>query len=56
MLLTLHPLSQTVTPSRTRSPSCVTYFMDGPHGIFSGRPEFEKWFTFVQKLSKTQNH
>ena len=28
MLLTL--LSQTVTPSRTPSPSSVTYFMDGP--------------------------
>jgi len=24
------PLSQTVTPSRTPSPSSVTYFMDGP--------------------------
>ena len=24
------PLSQTVTPSRTPSPSRVTYFMDGP--------------------------
>jgi len=28
MLLTPSPLSQTVTPSRT--PSSVTYFMDGP--------------------------
>src|SRR6218665_3877823 len=26
------PLSQTVTPSRTPSPSSVTYFMDGPQG------------------------
>ena len=25
------PLSQTVTPSRTPSPSSVTYFMDGPY-------------------------
>ena len=24
------PLSQTVTPTRTPSPSSVTYFMDGP--------------------------
>ena len=30
MLLTPLPLSQTVTPSRTPSPSSVTYFMDGP--------------------------
>src|SRR6218665_892647 len=29
MLLT-PPLSQTVTPSRTPSPSSMTYFMDGP--------------------------
>ena len=27
------PLSQTVTPSRTPSPSSVTYFMDGPKVI-----------------------
>ena len=27
------PLSQTVTPSRTPSPSSVTYFMDGPLGV-----------------------
>ena len=26
----LVPLSQTVTPTRTPSPSSVTYFMDGP--------------------------
>jgi len=26
------PLSQTVTPSRTPSPSSVSYFMDGPYG------------------------
>ena len=25
------PLSQTVTPTRTPSPSSVTYFMDGPY-------------------------
>ena len=30
MLLT-PPLSQTVTPSRTPSPSSVTYFMDGTY-------------------------
>ena len=30
MLLTSLPLSQTVTPCRTPSPSSVTYFMDGP--------------------------
>src|SRR6218665_949771 len=30
MLLTPSPMSQTVTPSRTPSPSSVTYFMDGP--------------------------
>src|SRR6218665_456087 len=30
MLLDPLPLSQTVTPSRTPSPSSVTYFMDGP--------------------------
>ena len=30
MLLTPSPLSQTVTPSRTPSPSSVTYFMDSP--------------------------
>ena|SRR6218665_3525179 len=30
MLFTPSPLSQTVTPSRTPSPSSVTYFMDGP--------------------------
>ena len=30
MLLTTSPLSQTVTPSRTPSPSSVTYFMDDP--------------------------
>src|SRR6218665_115101 len=30
MLLDPSPLSQTVTPSRTPSPSSVTYFMDGP--------------------------
>ena len=30
MLLTPLPLSQTVTPFRTPSPSSVTYFMDGP--------------------------
>ena len=29
------PLSQTVTPSRTSSPSSVTYFMDGPFSIVS---------------------
>ena len=29
----LDPLSQTVTPSRTLSPSSVTYFMDGPLSI-----------------------
>src|SRR6218665_3911831 len=28
------PLSQTVTPSRTPSPSSVTYFMDGPHPFY----------------------
>src|SRR6218665_1670885 len=27
------PLSQTVTPSRTPSPSSVTYFMDGPWSV-----------------------
>ena len=27
------PLSQTVTPSRTPSPSSVTYLMDGPLGL-----------------------
>ena len=32
MLLTPLPLSQTVTLSRTPSPSSVTYFMDGPLG------------------------
>src|SRR6218665_3825025 len=31
MLLPPSPLSQTVTPSRTPSPSSVTYFMDGPN-------------------------
>src|SRR6218665_2659693 len=30
MRLNSLPLSQTVTPSRTPSPSSVTYFMDGP--------------------------
>src|SRR6218665_2074262 len=30
MLLTLPPLSQTVTPSHSPSPSSVTYFMDSP--------------------------
>ena len=30
MLFIPLPLSQTVTPSRTLSPSSVTYFMDGP--------------------------
>src|SRR6218665_2563109 len=30
MFLDPLPLSQTVTPSRTPSPSSVTYFMDGP--------------------------
>ena len=30
------PLSQTVTPSRTPSPSSVTYFMDGPIGALEG--------------------
>ena len=29
MLFNPFPLSQTVTPSRTPSPSSVTYFMDG---------------------------
>ena len=29
------PLSQTVTPSRTPSPSSVTYFMDGPQVLGS---------------------
>ena len=27
------PLSQTVTPSRTPSPSSATYFMDGPYAV-----------------------
>ena len=31
MLLIPLPLSQTVTLSRTPSPSSVTYFMDGPY-------------------------
>ena len=31
-LYPLLPLSQTVTLSRTLSPSSVTYFMDGPLG------------------------
>ena len=30
MLMNPLPLSQTVTPSRTPSPSSVTYFMGGP--------------------------
>ena len=36
MLFNPLPLSQTVTPSRTPSPSSVTYFMDGPFGTGSG--------------------
>src|SRR6218665_3334915 len=40
MLLTPSPLSQTVTPSRTPSPSSVTYFMDGPKGVFKYFPGF----------------
>src|SRR6218665_155806 len=35
MLLTPLPLSQTVTSSRTPSPSSVTYFMDGPIEVFA---------------------
>jgi len=30
------PLSQTVTPSRTPSPSSVTYFMDVPYLVPAG--------------------
>ena len=35
MLFTPLPLSQTVTPSRTPSPSSVTYCMDGPSSVMS---------------------
>ena len=47
-LYPLLPLSQTVTPSRT--PSSVTYFMDGPYG---GRGSRGKNFRFFQtKIEK----
>jgi len=37
MLLIHLPLSQTVTPSWTPSPSSMTYFMDGPLHVVPGR-------------------
>jgi len=41
------PLSQTVIPSRTPSPSSVTYFMDGPkfHEIYE-TSKIETFFTY----------
>src|SRR6218665_3813764 len=59
------PLSQSVTPSRTPSPSSVTYFMDGPQsGLKSGgrgsgsnkfqlfQANFLKIYVFSCKFSK----
>ena len=43
MLLAPIPLSHTVTPTRTPSPSSVTYFMDGPYNKLSrGKREGKK--------------
>ena len=44
------PLSQTVTPSRTLSPSSVTYLMDGPYGLLAVVPLWQPIIMFWSGL------
>ena len=50
MLLTPLPLSQTVTPSRTPSPSSVKYFMDSPLPYKGRRLTLQRWKTYLAKV------